>query len=137
MCTPDRITVALAADTIPASMAPPGRRIPNSTTVASHSSPVWVGYALLTIDLLKVARNTPPMPARAAELEKITSLATTGETPAVDAASSDERIAVMARPHGDLRRLVTRTISSPSTINRNTARERSSFRSIPRNDGRV
>jgi hypothetical protein len=40
---PERITVALAADTIPAIIAPPGRRIPNSTTVASQSRPVWVG----------------------------------------------------------------------------------------------
>src|SRR3954451_2297743 len=40
MWNPDGRTPGDAAETMPATTAAPGRRMPNNTTVASHSSPV-------------------------------------------------------------------------------------------------
>src|SRR6266536_1801578 len=81
-----------AADTMPAKMAAAGRRIPNRTTVASQRRPV----VTTTDELLMLnwydAKNTP-------------SFTRSTDTPDVLAAISDERVAAMARPHGERLRL--------------------------------
>src|SRR5690606_24724366 len=87
----------------PARMAPAGRRMPKSTTVASHSRPASAGVLLGDAERLNEASMTPPRPAMAAEMAKSLSLVMAGETPAVAEAGSLDRTATMARPFGDRR----------------------------------
>ncbi len=62
---------------------------------------------------LLAARNVPPKPAMAAETPNSMNFGATGEVPAVAAATSDERMAIMARPVGERRRLCTPRASNP------------------------
>ena len=65
---------------------------------------------------LRVATNTPPKPATAADNAKIESFVRGIDRPDVAAAGSEFRTAVMARPLALLCRLCTNTVSRPTMI---------------------
>jgi len=121
MWNPELKMTGEAADTMPARIAAAGRRMPNRTTVANQSSPV----VTTTDELLMLnwydAKNTPPTPAIAAEIANTPSLTRSTDTPDVLAAISDDRVAAMARPHDDRRRLWISNAASPTRMSKNIA----------------
>src|ERR1700720_2680577 len=84
---PPLMICELVAETTPARTAAAGRRIPNSTTVANHTSPTSAGVLSPVTFLATEASRTPPPPATAAANPKIFSLVATGDAPDVAAAS--------------------------------------------------
>src|ERR1700720_380284 len=102
---PPLMICELVAETTPAKAAAAGRRIPNRTTVANHTSPTSAGVLRPVTFLATEASSTPPNPASAAASPKILSFVATGDAPEVAAASSAVRTATMARPDEDRSRL--------------------------------
>src|SRR2546421_7229843 len=84
-------TAVLAANASPASSAPPGRRIPNSTASASQKSPMTGGAVLLLAVQPNRLRNTPPNPALPAPNGKTIILVPLGPTPPAPAPTSHLR----------------------------------------------
>src|SRR5438552_15822705 len=99
MWKPDWRITGDAAETMPARIAAAGRRMPNSTTVANHSSPVTTVAVWLLMLPCTDEYMTPPSAAIPAETAKMPSFTRSMETPEVLAAMSEERVAAMARPH--------------------------------------
>jgi hypothetical protein len=133
---PEEKMTGLAAETMPAITAAAGRRMPNSTTVASHSRPTVAGVETLLTLPRNVASITPPTPATAAESANTASLVRTGDTPEVDAAGSDERTAAMPRPVAERWRLRISSVTTPMTASRKNAKVLLSARSKGPNVGR-
>src|SRR5580704_2044718 len=110
-----RMTGVMAAE-MPAHAAAAGRRMPNRTTVASHSNPVAAGVVELLMLVWNDAYMIPPTAAMAADRANRASFTRSGETPDVDAAISDDRTAAMLRPHGERLRLFINNITSRTTM---------------------
>ena len=116
---PDWMMTGVMTEAMPANAAAAGRRMPKSTTVASHSSPLTYGVDALETVVWKEAYMMPPTPAMAAETAKSPSFTRTADTPEVAAATSEERTAAMLRPQEETRRLRIRSITR-STMPRST-----------------
>src|ERR1700726_3506314 len=85
------------AEKIPARITAAGRRTPNSTTDASQSRPVVTVTERLVMLRWLDAYMTPPTPAMAAERANTPSFTRRTDTPEVLAATSEDRVAAMAR----------------------------------------
>ncbi len=104
----------------PARSAPPGRRTPNTTATASHTSPVSGSAFVLVADALTMPSMTPPRPAMPADTAKIATLVRAGDNPEVRAATSLLRTANIVRPDADRKRQWITRVTSPKTASRST-----------------
>jgi hypothetical protein len=118
---PEAKMTGVIADAMPAQITAAGRRMPKSTTVASQSSPV----VAVTVRLLMLpwydAYITPPTPAMAADTANTPIFTRNTETPDVFAATSEERVAAIARPQEDCLRLWMISAVTPTRISMNIA----------------
>ena len=116
----------------PASTAPAGRRTPNVTVTASHTTPMNAGALTLVIGLETSATRAPPRPAMAAATVNTATLVRSTEIPDVRAATSELRTASIARPDAERCRFVTIHATNPMTAASTTSSWRSSLRSPTR-----
>ena len=91
-------TAVPAANANPASSAPPGRRIPKVTASASQNNPTSGGAVEFVTANENKPSSTPPIPAIPAERAKTVTLARFTAIPDASAATSELRIARIARP---------------------------------------
>ena len=100
---------------MPASSAPPGRRMPKVTASDSQKS-VTYGGALLSVKMnVCIPRNAPANPAIAPENAKSRTLVRPDLMPDASAATSELRTAYAARPEGEWVTAYTIAVTTPKS----------------------